>query len=97
MQGFTILADSYRKAIEQGVLTEEEAQAKIKVYELLGELTQEDLYTLVDSSAFNDIIRSYCREALKRANVNSNIAEAVLDQLKLIYDDTTAIEVCTSK
>ena len=97
MNGYTLMADSYRKAVEQGKLTQEEARPNIKVYELLAELTQEDLYRMVDSTAFNEIIKTYCRRALREASVEESVEENVLTQLKLLFDEMTAKEVCSSK
>lgn len=77
MDGYRIMAESYKKAVEQGKLTEEEARPHIKAFELLGELTQEDLYTMVDTTAFNEIIKAYCRRALREASVDKNIEEAM--------------------
>lgn len=85
MDGYRIMAESYKKAVEQGKLTEKEARPYIKVFELLGELTQEDLYTMVDTTAFNEIIKAYCRRALREASVDKNIEEDVLTQLKLLF------------
>lgn len=97
MNGYTLMADSYRKAVEQGKFTEEEVRPNIRVYELLAELTQEDLYRMIDSTAFNEIIKTYCRRALREASVEENVEENVLTQLKLLFDEMTAKEVCSSK
>ena len=97
MDGYRIMAESYKKAVEQGKLTEEEARPHIKAFELLGELTQEDLYTMVDTTAFNEIIKAYCRRALREASVDKNIEEDVLTQLKLLFDEMRAKEVCSNK
>lgn len=52
---------------------------------------------MVDSTAFNEIIKTYCRRALREASVEESVEENVLTQLKLLFDEMTAKEVCSSK
>lgn len=58
MNGFTMLADSYRKLARDGEITEEQAEKKTRIYEFLATCDNEDKSTLYRSSAFNDLIRS---------------------------------------
>ena len=52
---------------------------------------------MVDTTAFNEIIKAYCRRALREASVDKNIEEDVLTQLKLLFDEMRAKEVCSNK
>ena len=55
---FKMVADTYRRLVRKGELTEEQAKKDIRIYDFLAECDQEDLYKLIDSSAFNDIIKA---------------------------------------
>ena len=57
MNGYVIMANCYREAIDQY----EEAKKKVKIYEFLATCDKEDIYNLVDSGAFNEIIRGYIK------------------------------------
>ena len=56
MNGYELLASSYRLLLKRGEIAEDEAAKKIRVYDFLATCDKEDIYTMVDSSAFNDII-----------------------------------------
>ncbi len=103
MNGYKVMADAYKKALEQGQITEAEAKANIKVYELLAELTEEELYIMVDSTAFNDIIKTFCRTAIRNACVDEEdedgynertIEKRIMNELRFLFDEKTAKEVC---
>ena len=65
MNGFKLMADSIRK------VNGNERQAGL--YEFLGDCNQDDLYTLFDSTAFNDIAKAYMRAAVKRLITSGTI------------------------
>lgn len=101
MNGFQIMADSYHMAAEQGQISKEEANKKCKAYDYLANCDQEDIYNLFDSSAFNDICKSYLRKAADQLE-----GEGVLDEeqnakicrrMNLLFSETTAKEVCEGR
>ena len=94
MNGFKMMADSYRALVKQGKLSESDAKREIEVYEFLATCSQDDFYRLVDSSAFNDIIKAFCRKALKCAKVDNDIEDRVMDELRWLFDTRSAKEVC---
>lgn len=57
MNGFTMLADSYRKLMNDGTIDKESAEKHIRIYEFLETCDKEDFCIMLDSSAFNDILR----------------------------------------
>ena len=61
MNGFQIMADSYRKAASEGKINKVQADKDIRIYDFLGSCDQVDIYKLFDSSAFNEIVKSYMR------------------------------------
>ena len=59
------MADSYKKLVEQGKINKEEAEKEIRIYEFLATCDTDDFCIMVDSSAFNDIIRGFIKMAVK--------------------------------
>lgn len=51
---------------------------------------------MVDSSAFNDIIRSFTKMAIENAGIDEKSQERVLNQLRWIFDEKKAKEVLAS-
>ena len=92
MNGFKIMADSYRKLAEQGVDVEKE----IKIYDFLSTCDEDDKCIMVDSSAFNDIIRAYVKMAVDNAKIGDKEKEKIINQLRWIFDEKQASEVLNS-
>ncbi len=94
MNGFALMADSYRKAADQGEINTAEAEAKIRIFDFLATCSQDDFYFRVDSSAFNDIIRDYLRTALQNAEADEEMTSKVMNELRWLFSEKTAKEVC---
>ena len=97
MNGFKMMADSYRELVKQGKLSESDARREIEIYEFLATCSQDDIYRLVDSSAFNDIIKAFCRKALKCAEVDHDTENRVMNELRWLFDTMGARQVCDSQ
>lgn len=93
MNDYKMMADSYRNLVKQGKITEEQAKRNIEIYDFLATCDTDDFCTMVDSSAFNDIIRSFVRMAVKNAEIDQKSQEKVIDQLCWIFDEKSAKEV----
>lgn len=93
MNGYEMMADSYRKLREQGKINKEVADREIRIYEFLAECDSDDLCRLVDSSAFNNIIKGYVEYAVNQANIDEESRKKVLGQIRWIFDEKTAREV----
>lgn len=93
MRGYSMLAESYRTLKAQGKLSAEEADRQIKVLDFLGECEEDDIFRLVDTSAFNSIIKAYCRKALQEAEVGEKVKDRVMNEVRYIMDTMTAKEV----
>ena len=97
MEGYKIMADSYRKAAAEGKISKEEADKIIRSYDYLTECDQEDIYCLFDSSAFNEISKSYLRLAVKELIEENVIDEeqgrAVRNRFALLFSEKTAKDV----
>lgn len=96
MNGYELLASSYRSLLERGEITEEEATKKIRIFDFLTTCDKEDIYTLVDSSAFNDIIKIFCKKALENSSVSKQSAKKIIDELGDLFNFPCE-EICNNK
>ena len=96
MNGFVLMADSYRRAAEQGEISKETAEKKTRIYDFLGTCDTDDFYILFDSSAFNDITKDYVRLALDNAGVDEETRSDVMNELRFLFSEKGAKEVSES-
>lgn len=94
MNGFKLMADSYKKAGEQGKIPMELVEKEVRVFEFLGDCSQDDFYRLFDSGAFNDILKAYMHKACVGAGLDDKQILAVSQELKYLLDGNTSKEVC---
>ena len=98
MNGFKLMAESYRKAAIEGKISKEQADKECKIFDFLGDCDQEDVYRLFDSSAFNEIAKSYMRLAVKELVAEDKIDEEqgiqIRNRFSLLFDEKNSKEVC---
>lgn len=56
MNGYTMMADSYKRLMKQGDINKEEAEKKIRIYEFLATCDVDDFCRMVDSSVFTTLL-----------------------------------------
>lgn len=93
MNGYTLMADSYRYLAEQGKIDRETAEKEIRIYDFLADCNTDDFCRMVDTSAFNDIIRAFLKMAVENADIDEKSQDKVKGQLRWIFDEKTAKEV----
>lgn len=98
MNGFVMMADSYKSAVKQGTFKEEEVASKIRLYEFLGTCGGDDFFDLFNSSAFNEIMMSYIRKAVQELVdeevLDDDQAMAVRNRVNTLLSEQTAKEIC---
>lgn len=97
MNGYEMMADSYRQLVKQGKINKETADREIRVYDFLATCDSDDLCRMVDSSAFNDIIRAYLKMAVQSADIDEDSRNKVVGQLRWLFDEKTAKQVLESR
>lgn len=97
MNGYTMMADSYRKLMNDGTIDKDSAEKSIRIYEFLATCDKDDLCQMVDSSAFNDIIRAFLKMAVVNAELEEEQQDKVLNQHRWIFDEKSAKEVLESR
>lgn len=93
MNGYEMMADSYRQLVKQGKIDKQTADREIRVYDFLATCDSDDLCRMVDSSAFNDIIRAYLKMAVQSADIDEDSRNKVVGQLRWLFDEKTAKQV----
>ena len=97
MNGFELMSESYREAAEKGIITQATADKKCRIYDFLATCDDEDICNMFDSSAFNEIAKSYMRRAVKELVEEGTIDEeqgmAVRNEFRLLFDEIQAHEI----
>lgn len=97
MNGFEIMAETYRKAAAENKISQEQAAKQIRIYDFLSTCTDEDINSLFDSAAFNEIAKGYLRRAaaeLVEENViDEDQAAAIKRRFSLLFSEKKASEV----
>ena len=97
MNGFKVMAESLRTASEQGTISKDQADKDIRIYDFLASCSEDDFCRLFDSSAFNDIAKSYLKiavtELVEEGTLNEDQGQAVRNRFSLLFSEKTAKDV----
>lgn len=86
MNGYSMIAESYKKLSNQGKIDIKTAEKKIRILEFLSTCDNDDLCFLVDSSAFNDIIKGYIKIVTEEAGLDKTSQTKIAQQLNGLFD-----------
>ncbi len=97
MNGYAMMSAAYRKAAENGYITKEQALQDCKIFDFLSLCSDKDICKLFDSSAFNEIAKSYIRTAVRELEnegmLEDEQARAVRNRFSLLLDEKKAADV----
>lgn len=93
MNGYKLLSDTYRQCMADGRFAEEDVKRKIEIYDFFSTCDKEDFCTMVDSSAFNDIIVAYARKAARNAELGEEAEKMVAGELRSLFHGRNASDV----
>lgn len=97
MNGFKVMADSYRKLASAGEITQEQADKECRIFDFLATCDDDDICRLFDSSAFNDIAKAYLKVAVAEltdeGTINEEQAEKVRNRFSVLFSEKRANEI----
>lgn len=93
MNGYKVLADSYRKLAKDGKLEKDIAEKEVRVLDFLATCDSDDVCRLFNSGAFNDIFKGYLNAAIKDAELDDEAAARMRESVRWVLDTKSASEV----
>lgn len=93
MNGYEMMADSYKILEKQGKIDKESAEKEIRIFEFLATCDEDDICRLVRSAAFNDIVKGYCKKAMDSAEIDEQAQNTVIGELKWLFDTADVKDV----
>lgn len=87
MNGYKMTADAYRTLKGNSKVDQADVESKIKVLDFLAECTQDDIYNLFNSSAFNYICLGYVEMALNDfKELDDDTKDRISDHVRAMFD-----------
>lgn len=91
MNGYKMTADSYRTLRGNSKLDQADIESNIKVLDFLATCTDEDIYNLFNSTAFNNICMGYVKNALNDfEELSDDMKDRITSHVKYKFDILTA-------
>lgn len=72
MNGYETMSENYKILMQRGEIEKEAAEKAIRVYDFLAGCDTDDLCEMIDSSAFNDLIRAFLVRAVTSAGLDDD-------------------------
>lgn len=94
MNQYEMIAKNYKALMKRDDSNISNAyyESKIKVYTLLANLTESEIIEIFNSGAFNDVLKGYCKAAMKNCNIPDDKIKEVMEELKWLLDTMSAEE-----
>lgn len=96
MNGYEMMADSYRNLLEQHPDEPQEVKAdlacKVKALDIMANCSDSERLALFDTSAFNDVVKGYVKLALDNTEIEEEQRKAIVNEVSYLFDVTTANE-----
>lgn len=88
MTNYDLMIQSYENVLEQKPekCDVEAMKLSINALKTLNNKTDDEIYAIFSTGAFNDILKGYCKKALENCEVDKKQIDAVIDELKWLLD-----------
>lgn len=98
MNGFSMMSNSYKNLIEKCVIDKCTAEKKIRIFDFLATCDEDDISSLFNSGAFNEIVRAYVDRSVNSLVTQDELlseeqAQNVKNRLEYLFDMVTAKEI----
>lgn len=94
MNGYQLLADNYRKLLNNSANTAQDAQEaikrKIKALDIMANLDRQTQFELFNSGGFNGVCRGFLLMAMDNAGADHDTASRILSALDGLFETTGA-------
>lgn len=91
MNGYKMSADSYRTLRGNSKLDQKDVESNIKTLDFLATCTEEDIYNLFNSAAFNNICMGYVKVALNDfKEIDEELRDRLINYVRYKFDTLTA-------
>lgn len=99
MNGYKLLADSYRKVLEKTTNKDEKKKIElsIKALDYLSTVDQEDLLELFSTGAFNSILIAYSKKAMENCAVPREKIMEVMNEMKWLLDTADVYQITNTE
>lgn len=99
MNGFKLMADSFKKYLEQKPDDPNRTylETQIRLNSFLGECSRDDIAELYNTSAFNEITKAYCKKAMQNLGFSEEQISGVISEIRYLHDTLGAGEVLKNK
>ena len=91
MNGYKMTADAYRTLRGNNKVDQADVESNIKVLDFLSTCTEEDIYNLFNSTAFNNICMGYVKIALNDfKELGEDMKDRITNHVRYKFDTVTA-------
>ena len=91
MNGYKMTADGYRKLLGNSKLDQADIESNIKTLDFLATCTEEDIYNLFNSGAFNYICMGYVEMALNDfEELDDDTKDKIINRVWAMFDTANA-------
>ena len=90
------LENFLEKHQELNTATKEDITAKIKIFNILSELTKQEVYGLFDTGIYNSVTAAYFERAMQKCKLDRDTIIEILDAFNFLLDEKTAAEIMQS-
>lgn len=93
MNGYLVASDSYRQLLESNAEVDKvKIKKTIKALDFLATCDRVERTELFNSGAFNNILKGYFLMAINNQNLDGNIKEGLMGEIKSLLDTVPATE-----